>query len=183
MAAISQAARERHKHSGFIWGPEVSFTAATPSGHTAQISLAAGDRIRFLGRDDELGVVNGSAATIVNVSETAQSSSDASRILIEADINGRQTTFDPMRLADAQGRPRLGWAYASTDYGSQGLTVDHAIAYLDHSYNRHDIYVAASRARERTTLVLDAKSIDRRLASELPFDQQRDGLVFAEAQR
>ena len=183
VAAISRAARERLKEAGIIRGTEVSFTAATPSGHTAQISLAAGDRIRFLGRDDELGVVNGSAATIVNVSETAQSSSDASRILIEADINGRQTTFDPMRLADAQGRPRLGWAYASTVYGRQGLTVDHAIAYLDHSYNRHDIYVAASRARERTTLVLDAKSIDRRLASELPFDQQRDGLVFAEAQR
>ncbi|MCG2631770.1 AAA family ATPase [Bradyrhizobium sp. WYCCWR 13023] len=183
VAAISQAARDRLKEAGIIRGSEVSFTAAAPSGHSTQISLAAGDRIRFLVRDDELGVVNGSAATIVNVSETAQSSGDASGILIEADINGRRTTFDPMRLADAQGRPRLGWAYASTVYGSQGLTVDHAVAYLDHSYNRHDIYVAASRARQRTTLVFDAKSIDRRLASELPFDQQRDGLVFAEAQR
>lgn len=183
VATISQAARDRLKKAGIIRGTEVSFTTATPSGHSTQISLAAGDRIRFLARDDELGVVNGSTAIVVAVSEVAGPSSNASRILIEADIGGRRAAFDPMRLADAQGRPRLGWAYASTVYGSQGLTVDHAVAYLDHSYNRHDIYVAASRAREQTTLVVDAKSVDRRLASELPFDQQRDDLDFTEGQR
>ena len=32
-------------------------------------------------------------------------------------------------------------------------------------------------------LVVDAKSIDRRLAAELPFDQQRDDLVFSARQR
>lgn len=183
VAAISQVARERLKHSGIIRGPEVSLTAATPSGHSTQIALAAGDKIRFLVRDDELGVVNGPTAVIIKVREAAVPLGDASRIIIEANIGGRRIAFDPMQLADAQGRPRLGWAYASTVYGCQGLTVDHAIVYLDHSYNRHDIYVAASRARERTTLVVDAKSIDRRLASELPFDRQRDDLVFSAHQR
>ncbi len=183
VAAISQAARERLKHSGIIRGPEVSFTAATPSGHSTQITLAAGDKIRFLVRDDELGVVNGSTATIIKVSEAAAPLVDENRIIIEADIEGRRIAFDPMRLADAQGRPRLGWAYASTIYGCQGLTVDHAVVYLDHSYNRHDAYVATSRARERTALVVDAKSIDRRLAAELPFDQQRDDVVFSASQR
>jgi conjugative relaxase-like TrwC/TraI family protein len=183
VATISQAARERLKTSGILWGPEVSFTAATPSGHSTKIALAAGDKIRFLVRDDELGVVNGSTATVIKVSEDAPTLGYASRIIIEANIGGRRIAFDPMRLADTQGRPRLGWAYASTVYGCQGLTVDHAIVYLDHSYNRHDIYVATSRARERTTLVVDAKSIDRRLASELPFDQQRDDVVFSASQR
>ncbi len=183
VSAISQVARERLKHSGILRGPEVSFTAATPSGHSTQIALAAGDKIRFLVRDDELGVVNGSTATIIKVREAAVPLGDASRIIIEANIEGRRIAFDPMQLADAQGRPRLGWAYASTVYGCQGLTVDYVIVYVDHSYNRHDIYVAASRARERTTLVVDAKSIDRRLASELPFDQQRDELAFSTSQR
>lgn len=183
VAAISRVARERLKQSGMIRGSEASFTATTPSGHSTEIALAAGDRIRFLVRDDELGVVNGSTATVIKVSQAAVPLGDASRIIIEADIEGRRIAFDPMRLADAQGRPRLGWAYASTVYGSQGLTVDHAVVYLDHSYNRHDIYVATSRARERTTLVVDAKSIDRRLASELPFDQQRDDLIFSASQR
>ncbi|KAH2819881.1 hypothetical protein KXV85_003361, partial [Aspergillus fumigatus] len=117
------------------------------------------------------------------VSEAAAPLVDENRIIIEADIEGRRIAFDPMRLADAQGRPRLGWAYASTIYGCQGLTVDHAVVYLDHSYNRHDAYVATSRARERTALVVDAKSIDRRLAAELPFDQQRDDVVFSASQR
>ncbi|MBC9880076.1 relaxase domain-containing protein [Bradyrhizobium sp. INPA01-394B] len=183
VAAISRATRERLKNSGIIKGTEVSFTAATPSGHSTQIELAAGDKIRFLVRDDELDVVNGSTATIITVNKTAEPFSSANRILIEADIGGQRIAFDPARLADGQGRPRLGWAYASTVYGCQGLTVDHAVVYLDHSYNRHDIYVAASRAREQTTLVVDAKSIDRRLASELPFDQQRDDLVFSANQR
>lgn len=183
VAAISRAARERLKNSNVVTGAEVSFTAVTPSGHPTQIVLAAGDKIRFLARDDELGVVNGSTATVINVSEAAGPFGDAGRISIEANIDGRRIGFDPMRLADAQGRPRLSWAYASTVYGCQGLTVDHAVVYLDHSYNRHDIYVATSRARERTTLVVDAKSIDRRLSAELPFDQQRDDFAFSTTQR
>ncbi|MEY9123299.1 AAA family ATPase [Bradyrhizobium yuanmingense] len=183
VAGISRAARQRLKNSGIIRGPELSFTAATPSGHSTQIVLAAGDKIRFLVRDDELGVVNGSTATVVKVSETTEPFSSVNRALLEVQIGDRRIAFDPMRLADAQGRPRLGWAYASTIYGSQGLTVDHAVVYLDPTYNRHDIYVATSRARERTALVVDAKNIDRCLASELPFDQQRDGLVFSASQR
>ena len=109
VATISQAARERLKKSGTIKGAEVRFTAATPSGHSTQIALAAGDKIRFLVRDDELGVVNGSTATVIKVSEAAVPLGDASRIIIEANIGGRRIAFDPMRLADAQGRPRVGW--------------------------------------------------------------------------
>lgn len=183
VTAISRVARERRKAAGIVRGDEVSFAAATPSGHTTRISLATGDQIRFLARNDDLGVINGTVGTITKVSERRERGSDARRVRIQAEIAGRRVAFDPNVLADAQGRARLGWAYASTIYGSQGLTVDHTIVYLDQSYNRHDIYVAASRAREQTTLVVEAKSIDRRLAAELPFDQQRDDLVFSDGQR
>jgi hypothetical protein len=57
------------------------------------------------------------------------------------------------------------------------------VVYVDATYNRHDIYVATSRARERTTLVVDAQGIDRRLTAELPIDRQRDDLVFSDAER
>ncbi|WP_371422028.1 MobF family relaxase [Tardiphaga sp.] len=183
VTAVSRVARERRKAAGLVKGCEVSFAAATPSGHTTQISLAAGDQIRFLARNDDLGVINGTIGTVTKVSERGERGSDAHRVRIEAEIAGRRVTFDPSSLADVQGRARLGWAYASTIYGSQGLTVDHTIVYLDQSYNRHDIYVAASRAREQTTLVVEANSIDRRLAAELPFDQQRDDVVFSDGQR
>ena len=183
VAAISRAARERRKAAGLILGSEVSFVAATPSGHTTEILLAAGDQIRFLVRNDELGVVNGTTATVVRVSEATCSSGGASRIRVEARIGQRCVAFDPMQLADAQGRPRLGWAYASTVYGVQGLTVDNAVIYLDGNCNRYDAFVASSRARDQSILVVDAKAIDRQLACELPFDRQRDSLVFADAER
>lgn len=183
VAAISRVARERARAKGLIKGAEVSFTAATPSGHATQISLAAGDKIRLLVRDDALGVVNGTTATVVRVSETPETANETRRILIEADVGNRQIVFDPMQLADVHGRPRIGWGYASSIFAAQGQTVDHAVVYIDQNFNRHDIYVAASRARAQTTLVVDAKSIDRRLTADLPFDRQRGGLVFEEKQR
>lgn len=183
VAAISREVRERRKAAGLIAGKEVTFKAATPSGHATDICLARGDLIRFLVRDDELGVVNGTIATVLKVSERRSLAGAGPRIRIEADIAGRRITFDPMKLADGLGRPRLGWAYAATIHASQGRTVDRAVVYVDATHNRHDIYVAASRARERTTLVVDAKGIDRRLTAELPIDRQRDDLVFADAER
>lgn len=183
VAAIAREVRERRKAAGLIAGKEVMFTAATPSGHATEICLARGDLIRFLVRDDELGVVNGSTAAVLKVSERRSLGGAGPRIRVEAAVDGRRITFDPTRLADSQGRPRLGWAYAATIHSSQGRTVDQAVVYVDPTYNRFDIYVAASRARERTTLVVDAKSIDRRLTAELPIDRQQDDLVFPNAER
>jgi conjugative relaxase-like TrwC/TraI family protein len=183
VAAISREVRERRKAAGLVAGKEVAFKAATPSGHATDICLARGDLIRFLVRDDELGVVNGTIAAVLKVSERRSLAGAISRIRIEADVGGRRITLDPMQLADAQGRPRLGWAYAATIHASQGQTVDRAMVYVDATYNRYDIYVAASRARERTTLVVDSKVIDRRLTAELPIDRQRDDLVFADTER
>ena len=183
VAAISRAVRERRKAAGLIRGKEISFTAATPSGHATQLQLARGDRIRFLVRDDALGVINGTLATVRKVSERRTLGHKNPRLRIEAEVDGRRIAVDPFQLADVQGRPRLAWAYASTIYGSQGLTVDNAVVYLDGSLNRHAVFVAASRARERTALVVDGKAIDRRLTVELPIDRQRDDLVFTEAER
>jgi ATP-dependent exoDNAse (exonuclease V) alpha subunit len=182
VAAISRDIRERHKSAGVVTGKEIVLKASTPSGHTTEIALARGDQIRFLIRNDELGVVNGTIGTVTKVSERRGRASGIGRMKIEAEIAGRRVAFDPTILADGQGRIRIGWAYASTIYGSQGLTVDNAIVYLDPNCNRHDVFVAASRGRA-TTLVVDAKNIDRRLSAELPFDQQREDAVFSDAQR
>jgi conjugative relaxase-like TrwC/TraI family protein len=182
VAAISKEIRETRKAAGIVRGNEITLTASTPSGHPTEIALARGDQIRFLARNDDLGVINGTVGTVTKVSEQHRHASEASRVRIEAEIAGRQVAFDPSVLADARGRARLGWAYASTIHGAQGLTVDNAIVYLDPSCNRHDVFVATSRGRA-TTLVTDGKSIDRRLATELPFDQQRESLVFSDAER
>jgi hypothetical protein len=184
VAAISREVRERRKAAGLITGKEVCFIASTSAGHATEIRLARGDKIRFLARNDDLGVINGTVATVTKVAERQSfvALSD-SRIRLEVDVEGRRLVFDPMALADGKGRPRIGWAYASTILGAQGLTVDHAVVYLDPNCNRHGAYVAASRARESTTLVVDAKGIDRRLGSELPIDRQHDELTFPMEQR
>ena len=183
VAAISREVRGRRKAAGLISGKEISFLAATPSGHTTEIVLARGDQFRFLVRNDELGVINGTVATITRVREKRSVVKQRNQAFIEANVQGRRISFDPTVLADAQGRPRMGWAYAATVHGAQGLTVDQAVVLLDPSYNRHDCLVAASRARGTTRLVVDAKGIDRRLAAELSIDLQRDDLRFADEDR
>jgi len=178
VAAISREMRERLKVQRQITGPEVSFMAATPSGQNLDLALARGDSIKFLTRNDALGVINGTTGTVLKVHK-----SRGDRVTIDADVNGRRIRFDPMVLADSEGRPRIGWAYAATVAGAQGMTVDRAVVLLDPSFTRHDCLVAASRARESTTLIVDVKAIDRRLDAEMPLDRQDDEHTFSEQQR
>lgn len=163
---LSREVRERLKTSGDLHGTEVAFPATTPSGHASNMALMAGDKIRFLARNDALGVINGTVGVVTRVSRPLDPQHPGQRaILIEARVKGRQICFDPRDLADAKGRAQIGWAYASTIYSAQGLTVDRAYVAVDGSFDRHDIHVAASRARDRTLLVVDAKTIDRQLST------------------
>lgn len=169
IAAIGREVRARLRENGRLTGPDVEIVAVTPSGHTARLELAEGDRIRFRVRNDQLGVVNGTVATVTNVFVTDNSTKErlSSNIEIEARIGDRTVRFDTSELADDKGRVRLGWAYASTIYGAQGVTVDRAAVLLTPSFDRHDIYVAASRARTETLLVADRRQIDREIHPSL----------------
>ncbi|MBU0782752.1 MAG: relaxase domain-containing protein [Gammaproteobacteria bacterium] len=159
--SISQEVRSRLQNTGIVTGPSISFQATTSSGHPTEITLAAGDQIRFLVKNDSAGVINGSIGRVVKVSETQTGTSKYQRII--ADIGERRIVFSPDEFNDEKGRARLGWAYASTIYGAQGLTVDHATVLLNNLFDRHDIYVAASRARCTTKLITDKCSIDREI--------------------
>lgn len=64
--AINEEVRARLKSSGQILGNEIAVAAVTPSGHGQTLGLARGDRIRFLVREDALGVINGTTATITH---------------------------------------------------------------------------------------------------------------------
>jgi hypothetical protein len=52
------------------------------------------------------------------------------------------------------------------------MTVDEAIVWVDPGYDKHQIYVSASRARAKTTLVVDRTAIARHIIADLPLDQQ-----------
>lgn len=173
--ALNEEVRARLKASGQILGDEIAVAAVTPSGHGQTLNLAMGDRIRFLVRQDGLAVINGTTATITHI-DTA----DAENPRISVVIGERLATFRPSDLADEHGRARLGHAYASTIYGSQGLTTDRAFVLLDPSMNRHDIYVAASRARVETKLFLNSQGCDAHIKLELPLSERRGAVIDQE---
>lgn len=182
-ASISRAIRNDLREAGQLMGPEASIRAVTPSGHETQIDVAIGDRIRFLARNDALGVVNGTTGTVTKITGYEHEAGGREALRIEALINGRRVSFTPDDLADEKGRARLSWAYATTVYGSQGMTVDHAAVLLDPALDRNAVHVASSRAREKTTLIVDRSAIDMRLAADRPLDQQDYPLITSEDER
>ena len=117
--ALSAAIRNRLRERGVVTGPDVSIEVADSSGNRHTPRLAAGDRIRFLRRNDELGVVNGTEVRVVSI---AQDRIGATRIEVEQD--GRRCAFSSADIADDQGRARLAYAYSITLFQSQGSTVD-----------------------------------------------------------
>jgi len=184
VADISRAVRGELKREGVIQGTEAGIEAVTPSGQTTRLEIAAGDKIRFQLRNDQLGVVNGTVATVRTVhTDPSKDQTAPDNIRIEAVIDKRRISFVPADIADKRGRARLGWAYASTVHGSQGMTVDRAVVLLDPRFDRHDAYVAASRARDETRLIVDRSQIDALLASRLPLDRAQHAESVSTEQR
>lgn len=143
--------------------------AATSSGQPHTLALAAGEQVRFLTRNHQLGVINGTTGTLIDAS------SDASgQPMLRVELERRAISFSPTDLADEQGRIQLAHAYATTCYGAQGLTTDQTFLLADAAMNRHDIFVAASRHREGLDVFLDAKELDSRAkAARLLSDRER----------
>lgn len=163
VAAIGGEVRRRLNDRGILTGAEVTIDTVTSSGHSSEIAIAAGERLRFLTRLDTIGVVNGSLATVTRMTSAGVDAAGTRHARIEALVGDRPISFDTRELTDRRGRIRLGWAYASTVYGAQGMTVDRAAVLVTPAFDRHDIYVAASRARKETVLVLDRRAVDQHI--------------------
>jgi conjugative relaxase-like TrwC/TraI family protein len=155
---VSAAIRSRLRERGTIVGEDVAIEATDASGNRHTLRLAVGDHVRFLRRNDELGVVNGSEARIVALDMQKDGTAR-----LEAEENGRYFAFTTTDIADSKGRARLAHAYAATIFQSQGATVERALVLLSASLDRRDAYVASSRARETTEFFVDAKTLDREL--------------------
>jgi ATP-dependent exoDNAse (exonuclease V) alpha subunit len=166
---IAAAIRNRLRQRGALSGPDIVVEAADASGNRHGLRLAAGDHIRFLRRQDELGVINGTEARITAISE-----SRVGQIKITAERDGQRLTFSPADMADDKGRVRLAHAYAVTLFQAQGRTVDHALVLMSGRFDRHDAYVASSRAREATELFLDARTLDREVEQDRPLPPEAD---------
>jgi hypothetical protein len=173
--AINAEVRARLKASQLIRGPELAASAVSRSGNAQTLHFAMGDRVRFSLRHDELGVINGTMATVTHIDRT-----DAVDPTMHVVIGERLAHFKLSEIADELGRVRLGHSYATTIYGCQGATTEHAFVLLSSSMNRSDIVVASSRARQRTKLFLDTKACDAQLRLDLSLSERRGALIEPE---
>ena len=167
--ALNVEIRRRLRAEGGLTGPDYVVEAADASGRAYRLALARGERIRFGVRDDAIGpgVINGTTAVVDDIEVQGDG-----HLALTVRIGETRARFSTRELVDAEGRVRLGHDLAISAYASQGLTAESATVVLDASFDRHDAYVALSRARGATRLVIDTGLLDA---------QVRAGRALAEA--
>lgn len=150
--ALNAEIRSRMRSDGVLIGPDHTITAGDASGTSYRLHLAIGDKIRFGIRQDKIGrgVINGTVGRIEGIDQL-----DGQHVLVRAIVDGEQVEFSTEALIDGSGRVRLNHDLAVTAYSSQGLTAETATVVLGTEYDRHDTYVALSRARGDTTIFFD----------------------------
>ncbi len=126
--SLNEAIRAGLQQGGALQDEAVFATDA------GQRSFAAGDRIVFLRNDRELGVKNGSLATVT--------AAGAGRLTARLDGNERSVT-----IAEG-GYDAVDHGYATTIHKSQGATVDQAYVLASSGMDRHLTYVALTRHRD-----------------------------------
>lgn len=176
--ALNDEVRVRLKRDGRIVGEDIEVATVTPSGHGQTLAFGIGDHIRFLVRHDRLSVINGTTALITRID--GRETPDPT---IHVDIDGRRARFRVSELFDEHCRARLGHAYSTTIYGSQGLTTDRAFVWAGPAMNRHDAYVAFSRARDHLEVFADAREIDAQVRLDLPLSERLRATITPEHRR
>lgn len=171
---ISEAVRRDRRAHGELGDIEVTFTGRLPNGDAAPVSLSAGDRVRFLAKNKQLDVINGSAGEVVELVQGATPLGTQLTVL----VGNRHISFSLSDLADADNQVLLGWDYGWSGFGSQGTTVEDALVLADANFDRHLAYVTASRARNKTVLFVDSSSVDA-----IEADLSEHGALDQEAER
>jgi ATP-dependent exoDNAse (exonuclease V) alpha subunit len=124
---LNHAARHHLRAAGLLTGPDL---------HAGGRDYAAGDRVLFTRPDRNLGVINGTTATVRSVNPDAGT-------LTAATADGDRVDVPAAYLQ----RRRLTHAYATTVHKAQGTTVDRLLVYGDDRLYRQAAYVALSRGR------------------------------------
>jgi len=144
VAQLNAEARALQAQAGALTGPAITNNGA---------EFQAGDRMIFKRNDREIGIKNGTLATIEKIEYTAVG------ITIHAQTDsGKIVQFDPQQYEHYQ------HGYAVTAHASQGVTVDRAYLLYGQMTDREWAYVANSRARIETHAYADtltAETLER----------------------
>jgi hypothetical protein len=162
---------------GALTGEDIAINATTPSGRAYRLSLAKGDRIRFGIRCNVANhrVINGTSGKIRDIV-----AEEGGHALIAAEVDGRELLFSSREVVDDRGRVRLATDYASTVWSAQGLTSHTTTIVTDAAFDRRDIYVSLSRAKQKSFLCLDSRALNFAIRAETGFDRSADEVTVEE---
>jgi len=152
---LNGMARDALRRSGSLG---IEFAVETTRG---PLLFGAGDRIMFLRNERDLGVKNGTLATIEHV--------DPRRMAVRLD-DGREVRFDTKNYADVT------HGYAATIHKTQGVTVERTHVLATPGLDRHSAYVALSRHRASVELHYGRDDFETqdRLVATLSRDRSKD---------
>jgi len=122
-------------------GKELSQEQELPTA-MGKLEFASGDKIYFLQNNRELGVKNGTLGTIEKI--------EGSQVTVKLDKEEPEQTRT-VRF-DVRQYNQIAHGYAATIHKAQGVTVDRSYVLASKGLDRHAIYVAMSRHREKAEL-------------------------------
>ncbi|MBR2120137.1 relaxase domain-containing protein [Rhodopseudomonas palustris] len=174
--ALNAEIRSRLRDAGRLTGPDHVIVAGDASGCSFRLHLAVGDKIRFGIRQDKIGtgVINGTVGRVEKIEDL-----DGEHLLVQATVDGKAVEFSTEALKDGSGRVRLSHDLAVTAYSAQGLTAETATVVLGSEYDRHESYVAVSRARGETQIFYDKSLLSAQAKGEQELRAQQNELADA----
>lgn len=142
---LNHAIRAKRKEAGLVCGEEVSFQGKA-GGKWQDLTLAAGDRIRFSERNKDLGTFNGLHGVVETVEKGREEGSYRLSVRSQSDVatkDGKLIQFD---TADFKS---LNYAYAGTNHKGQGQSISD-VYYLANpdTTDRNSVLVSLSRMKE-----------------------------------
>lgn len=182
---LNHAIRAKRKEAGLVSGEEVSFQGKA-GGKWQDLTLAAGDRIRFSERNKDLGTFNGLHGVVESVEKGREEGSYRLAVRSQSDVatkDGKLIHFD---TADFKS---LNYAYAGTNHKGQGQSISdvYFLANPD-TTDRNSVLVSLSRMKENVwvfgshdDLGRMSRAIDRQRPKLNAIDQLPEPKVGLEA--
>ncbi|MGD0634939.1 MAG: MobF family relaxase [Beijerinckiaceae bacterium] len=171
--SLNKAARNVRRTEGRFSGPDVALASTDRDGNPRELTLAAGDRIRFGETLRAHGIRNGTRGTVTSL---VQEENGATRIVVRLDdgriIEDQWPALARPGFGRKRNAPRVSLGYAGTAYSAQGRTAKAAVLYISRPTDSREIYVGLTRHTHAARVVVESdrlgallrkKQADRRI--------------------
>lgn len=157
---LTRLVRERLRKAYLLHGDDVVLDAITPMGQRHKLRLACGDHVRFLVRNKDLGIYNGTEGEIrairkgVDPELTVELFEGTPETVVGQNGAARKTiTVKASDIRNEARQAQLACAYAMTIYGAQGSTFEEVTILKSSRLTFRQFYVAVSRASRRFRII------------------------------